>query len=135
MLRTIIRVLVGVSGALALVVAARIWMDPVTPAAQLGVGPLGPLGLSTLRADIGGFFGGAGLFALAAAIRNDARFALAPLVLISMALAGRAVTAIAAGFTPDMTTPIVVESALVVLYAAAWRILPRGPLSAAGRGP
>lgn len=135
MLRTIIRILVGVSGALALVVAARIWMDPAAPAAQLGVAALGPLGLSSLRADLGGFFGGAGLFALAAALRNDARFVLAPLVLIALALIGRVVTVITAGFTPDMVMPIVVETALVVLYAAAWRILPPGPVSAAGRGP
>lgn len=126
MLGTVIRVLVGISGVLALVVAARIWMDPVTPTAQLGVGPLGPLGLSTLRADLGGFFGAAGLFALAAAWANAARYALAPLVLIGLALAGRVLTLAVTGYTADMAMPIVVETVLVVLYAAAWRVLPRG---------
>jgi len=126
MLRTIIRILAGVTSALAVLVAVRFWMDPPLPAAQLGIGPLGPLGIATLRADLGGFFGGAGLFALAAALRNDARFALVPLVLIGLALAGRCVTALGIGLTDDMILPIVVESVLVVLYAAAWRVLPRG---------
>ncbi len=126
MLSTIIRVLVGLSGLLAVVAAIRFWMDPALPAGQLGIGPLGPLGLSTLRADLGGFFGGAGLFALAAALRNDARIALAPLVLIGLALCGRALTLIVNGYTADMAMPIVIEAALVVLYAAATRVLPRG---------
>lgn len=121
----VVRSLVGLSGLLAMIVALRFWMDPALPAAQLGIGPLGPLGLSTLRADLGGFFGGAGLFALAAAIRNDARFALVPLALIGLALTGRILTLIVDGATADMTMPIVIESVLVVLYAAAWRVLPR----------
>lgn len=125
MARIIIRVLVGVSGALAALVAARLWLDPAAPAAQLGIQALGPLGTATLRADVGGFFGAAGLFALAAALRNEARLALVPLTMIGLALTGRLITLVSLGYTPDMLMPIAVEAALVALYAAAWRVLPR----------
>lgn len=119
----VFRILVGISGALAVLIAARIWMDPAAPTAQLGIQALGPLGTATLRADMGGFFGAAGLFALAAAIRNDARFALPPLVMIGLALSGRFVTVLSIGLTQDMIMPIAVEAVLVVLYFAAWRVL------------
>ena len=123
MVQIIVRVLVGLSGALALLVAARIWQDPATPTAQLGIQALGALGTATLRADVGGFFGAAGLFALAAAFRNEARLALVPLVMIGLALSGRLLTLAMLGLSQDMIMPIAVEAALVALYAVGWRTL------------
>ena len=125
MVQLIVRVLIGISGALALLVAARIWQDPVTPTAQLGVQALGGLGTATLRADLGGFFGAAGLFALAAAFRNQARLALVPFVMIGLALSGRLLTLATLGLSNDMIMPIAVEATLVVLYAVGWRVLSR----------
>lgn len=121
----IVRALIGVVGALALVLAAQLWLNPVAPAAQLGVAPLGALGLSTIRADLGGFFGGVGLFALAAALRNEARLALVPLVLVGLALTGRLLTAALVGLPQPTIMPIAVEAVLVVLFVAGWRLLPR----------
>jgi hypothetical protein len=125
MMATIVRILIGVIGALALLLAARLWLDPAMPAAQLGVAPLGELGLATIRADLGGFFGAAGLFALAAALRNDARLVLTPLVLVGLALTGRLVTAASIGLPQPTIMPIAVEAVLVVLFVAGWRLLPR----------
>ena len=63
MLRLLPRLLVGALGVLALIGALRIWIDPTVPAVTLGLSPIGGLGLASLRADVGGFFGGMGGFA------------------------------------------------------------------------
>jgi hypothetical protein len=123
MLRLLPRLLVGALGVLALIGALRIWTDPAIPAATLGLSPIGGLGLATLRADVGGFFGGMGAFALAAAIRNDRRLVTAPLVLVSLALTGRLITAGIEGLAPEMVLPIVVEAALAVILVFGRRFL------------
>ncbi|MFZ3006507.1 MAG: hypothetical protein WA047_10040 [Phenylobacterium sp.] len=125
MLRLLPRLLVGALGVLALIGALRIWIDPAVPAATLGLSPIGGLGLATLRADVGGFFGGMGGFALAAAIRNDRRLVTVPLVLVSLALTGRLITAAIEGLAPEMVLPIVVEAGLALALALGRRALGR----------
>ena len=56
--------------------------------------------LDSIRADIAGFFGAAGLFALVAAISGQSRFALVTLVLMAFALSGRVINLLAAGWNP-----------------------------------
>jgi hypothetical protein len=121
----VLRVVVGVVGLLGLLIAARMWMAPVELAAQLGVAPANELGVATIRADMGGFFGGAGVIALLAAIRGRGGLLVAPLVLVGIALAGRLVTVAANGFTQDMGPPIAIEAVLLVVFAAGWKLLPR----------
>lgn len=123
MLRLMPRLLIGTLGAVAILGALRIWIDPAMPAVALGLSPVGGLGLATLRADVGGFFGGMGAFALAAAIRDDRRLVTVPLVLVSLALTGRLITAGLEGLAPDMVLPMVVEAALAVLFAFGRRTL------------
>ena len=67
MIPNVVRGLVAVVGVFGLFVAVRFWMDPVGPGAQLGLAALNELGYSSLRADLGSFFGVGGLFALTAA--------------------------------------------------------------------
>jgi len=120
-MRTLLRLIVGAVGVLALLVAARIWINPATAAAQLGVGALGPLGVATLRADFAGFFAAAGAFSLAAAIRDEARLLTAPLALVALALAGRCLTVLHDGLAQPMIVPMVVEAVLVVVFALGRR--------------
>ena len=121
----VLRVVVGVVGLLGMLIAARIWMAPTEFAAQLGVEPAGPLGLATIRADMAGFFGGAGAIALFAAFKGRGGLLIAPLVLVGIALAGRLVTVAANGFTQDMGPPMAIEALLLVVFAAGWKLLPR----------
>ena len=123
MRRLLPRLLIGALGALAVFGALRIWLDPTLPAATLGLSPVGGLGLASLRADVGGFFGGMGAFALAAAIRDDRRLVTVPLVLVGLALTGRLITAGLEGLAPDMLLPIVVEAGLATLFAFGRRAL------------
>ena len=120
-----LRIIVGIAGVLGLLVAARLWMAPNEMAAQLGLASSGPLGLATIRADVGGFFAAGGAFALAAAIKGRGALLLPPGVLIALALVGRLITIVSNGFTPDMGPPLAIEAVLLVLFAAGWRLLRR----------
>lgn len=121
----VLRAVVGIAGLLGLLVAVRIWMAPEEVAAQLGVAASSPLGLASIRADMGGFFGAGGLFAVVAAIKGRGGMLLPSVVLIGFALTGRLVAVAINGFTPDMGPPMAIEAVLLVLFVAAWKWLPR----------
>lgn len=123
MIRTGLRLIVGVIGVLALLVAARLWVGPEAPAAAMGLKADGLLGLATLRADVGGFFAAGGLFALAGAIRGEGRLLTPPALLLGLALAGRLVTVAMDGYAPAMLPPMIVEAVLVAILLLARRRL------------
>ncbi|RYG32808.1 MAG: DUF4345 domain-containing protein [Burkholderiales bacterium] len=118
-----LRIIVGVAGVLGLLVAARLWMAPAEMASQLGLSPTGPLGLATIRADMGGFFAAGGAFALAAAIKARGSLLLPSVVLIALALFGRLIAVVVNGFTPEMGPPLAIEAVLLALFTAGWRML------------
>lgn len=124
-MRLALRVIIGVAGVLGLLVAVRLWMAPAELAGQLGVSASGPLGLATIRADMGGFFAAGGVFALAAAIKARGGLLLPSVVLIGLALVGRIVAVVMNGFALEMGPPMAVEAVLLVLFFAGWRMLPR----------
>jgi len=123
MVRGVLRALVGTIGVLALLVAARLWIGPETPAAALGLKADGLLGLATLRADVGGFFAAGGLFALAGAIRGEGRLLTPPAVLLGLALVGRLVTVAVDGYAAPMLPPMIIEAVLVAILLIARRRL------------
>lgn len=124
-MRLVLRAIVGIAGLLGLLVAARLWMAPAELAAQLGVAPTGPLGLATIRADMGGFFAAGGAFAIAAALKARGGLLLPPVVLIALALTGRIVAIAVNGFATEMGPPMAIEAVLLIVFAAGWRLLPR----------
>ena len=119
------RLLVGIAGLLGVLVALRLWMAPEDVALQLGVQPIGPFGLATIRADVAGFFGGAGALSIFAAVRNRAVLLTAPLVLVGLALTGRVITATASGITNEMIPPIAIEAGLLAVLALGRQQLAR----------
>lgn len=124
-MQLVLRALVGIAGLLGLLIAARMWMAPAEVAEQLGVAAASPLGLASIRADMGGFFGAGGLFALAAAIKARGGMLLPSVVLIALALTGRLIAVVMNGFVPEMGPPMAIEGALLVLFVAGWKWLPR----------
>ena len=113
----ILRILIALGGALMLYMAVTIWLDPVTGAAPLGVGADGLLGEAMIRADLGAFFFVTGGLALLGAVLNSPALMTGPLLLIGLALAGRLATLAMTGESiPEMTQPMAVEGALVVLF-------------------
>ena len=83
--------------------------------------PVGTEGLATLRADFPGFFIGAALFALAGAIRNQAAPLLVPLVMLTIALVGRCVSALTDGFVTGSAAPMIVELVMITILFIGYR--------------
>jgi hypothetical protein len=119
----IVRILVGLIGLAAVLLALRIWVAPAAVGEKLGLVGQGGLGLASLRADIAGFCGAAGLMARAAAVRDERRLLTAPLVMIALALSGRMVTAVVNGLDPAQVPPMAVEAGLVALLTLGRRTL------------
>ncbi|MDQ0464289.1 hypothetical protein QO010_002070 [Caulobacter ginsengisoli] len=122
-MKLVIRGLVGLAGVLALLLALQFWLNPALPAGRLGISPIGALGLATIRADMAGFFGAAGAFALFAAIRAEGKWLTAPLLMIAIALTGRVITVAVQGWSPELGLPMIVEAVLLALFAAGRRLM------------
>jgi hypothetical protein len=120
-MRRISRLMVGLVGLLAVLGAVQVWVAPAAFAGRLGLSAVDSLGLATLRADIGGFFGVAGALALAAALRDRRSLLIAPLIALAIALVGRLVTLAIAGYSPNMLPPIIVEAVLLAILALGRR--------------
>lgn len=120
----IVRILVGIAGLLAVILALGFWINPDLLAVKFGIAPQGPLGFSTLRADFGALFAGTGVFAVAAAVRNTARLLTAPLLLIGIGLAGRLLTIALSGYDASMLQPMVTEIVLIAIFVAGRKLLP-----------
>ena len=112
-----LRIAIGLVGALMLVVTLRNWIDPSVLGANLGFAATNTLGHASLRADVGGFFGVAGLFSFGAAVRDDHRLLTAPLFLMIFALLGRTIALFAVPFDVVLVPPMVVEAGMVALFA------------------
>lgn len=124
-MQVVIRALVGLLGLAGVLIALRIWMAPEAVAVQLGLGVSDPLGVATIRADVAGFFGGAGAISLFAAIRNRGRLLVAPLVLVSIALTGRVITVALNGYNETMLPPMMIEAVLVTVLGVGMMKLAR----------
>ena len=122
MIALIGRLVMGVIGLMGAALFTLAWFDLPRFAALLG--PTAPTALAqaTLRADAGGFFGVWAIGALLAALRNDRRYTTMPLLLLTLAAAGRGYTY---WLTHDMAIiqPLAVEGALVVIIALARQAL------------
>jgi hypothetical protein len=121
-----LRAAIGLSGVLFVILALGFLYDPAHAASRLGVGPLSPLGTATLRGDFFAFFAVGGLLSIAGAVRNDAAWLLA-LLLIALTLAGRLITIATIGFDPAMGPPMAVEAVMAALLLLGRRVLGRRP--------
>jgi len=122
-LKTVARAVLGLEGALALFAAVSLWFDPERVGAQLGVAPIGDLGLSTIRGDIGGLFAGAGCFMIATAITADRRLIIPPLAYMALALSARTLSLALTAYAPELLQPMLVEGITIAILTAAYVIL------------
>jgi GGDEF domain-containing protein len=127
LLNLLYRILTALVGTLGILLAIRMWIDPSQLGAQLGLVVENAKGLATIRADIAGFFGVAGLLTLAAALRQNQKLLLAPALLIAMALLGRVFSLISGDLSTEAIAPMAIELGLLVLFYLAgnhWRSHP-----------
>jgi hypothetical protein len=129
-LQKVLRVLIGLTALLYITLALGFLLDPAQAAARLGIGAIAPLGMATLRGDFIGFFGTIGILALLGAVRDEARYYIAPLMLVGMTLAGRLITVAASGFDATMGPPMLVEAVTVALLLLGSRSLKTNHLNA-----
>ena len=113
-----VRICVAATGAILLLIAFAAWLQPEKLAAKLGVAASSPLGAATLRADLGAFFATAGALALIAAILRAPRLLTAPLLLISLALAGRCLALEMEPLDSAMIPPMVAEAVMAAVFLA-----------------
>jgi hypothetical protein len=88
----ILRVVVGLIGALFLGIGASLIFNTADAAATMGLPNLEAAGYGTVRADIGGFFLGGGLIGVVAAFRKNATLLWPVQLLVAIALLGRLFT-------------------------------------------
>jgi len=123
-LQWIFRILLAVVGGLSIYIAVQYWLQPLGMAGRFGLFADSNLGLATLRADMGAFFGAAGLFALLGALFNQGRFVTVPLVLLGLAFAGRVFSLATEGAGPGIYEPMTVEAVLIVIFGLG-RLTPK----------
>ncbi len=124
-MRILVRVLVGAVGVLGLLTAATFLLNTESGAASFGLRALGPLGLASMRADLFALFATVGVLSLAGAARDRADLLLAPLILIGLALAGRTLSLVMTGPSPDLVPPMVAEAVLIAILVLGRRVLGR----------
>lgn len=120
-MRNWVRVIVGLVGAFNIVLGLGFLLDPAQAGLRFFLVSLGTQGLATMRADFTAFFVTGGAFALVAAWRAWRTPLLVPLSLLSIAIAGRAISLIAEGAPNTAFPPMVAEAVMIALLAWGWR--------------
>ncbi len=82
------------------------------------------IGRSAIRADLGGFFLGGELLALAGVVRSNAQWLGAATLLILIALIGRFIGGLSGGFPEAVIQSMVIELVLILILTTAMRVLP-----------
>jgi hypothetical protein len=113
----------GIGGLLALAATLFFWLRPEGAAQGVGLTVANAIGLATVRADLAGFFGASGLFALLAAIRARPEYALPPIVLMSFAIVGRLLNIALGSFDPAFLNPIAIEAFVIAIFVGGYRVL------------
>ncbi|MEN9932753.1 MAG: hypothetical protein RIS17_1326 [Pseudomonadota bacterium] len=115
------RVVVGAIALFNIAIGLGFLFDPAGLAGQFFLIPDGAQGMATLRADFPGFFITGGTFALIGAVQKDGRALLVPMLLLLIAITGRAVSLVADGTQPTAWPPMVAEAVMIIVLALARR--------------
>lgn len=121
----IARIGVGLVGLFSALMAVMAIASPTRVSVALGIITDAPLGLNTIRADVGAFFLTAAIACAAALFRGKREWLLAPLALYGIAVFGRMLDIALVGAPAGVAQPIVIELVLVTLTGLGLRFLPR----------
>jgi hypothetical protein len=120
------RITIGLVGLFNILIGLGFLLAPDKLAQAFFLMPIGSQGLATLRADFTGFFIGAAIFALIGAWRADPRPLMVPIVMLGLALTGRAVSLVMDGVGPEAIGPMVIEAVMLALLFVARRSFATG---------
>jgi hypothetical protein len=124
-MRNILRGLIGLMSVLFIVIGLGFLFTPAEAAKGFFIMADGSQGLATIRADFPGFFIGAAVFGLIGAWRGAAAPLYVPMLMLSLALFGRAVSLALDGMGPMAIPPMAVEAAGIALLVAGTRVFGR----------
>lgn len=120
----IARIGVGLVGLFSTLMALLAISSPPKVAEALGIITDAPLGLNTIRADVGAFFLVAGIACLAALFRGKRGWLLAPIALYGFAACGRLLGVALEGPPEGVAQAIGIEVICVALASLGLRYLP-----------
>lgn len=121
----VMRGLTGLIGLFNIVIGLGFLLDPGKLAGQFFLSPMGQQGMATLRADFPGFFITGGVFALIGAVKKDGDALLVPLLLLTIAIIGRAVSLVLDGTSPTAWPPMMAEAVMIAALLLARRSFAR----------
>ncbi|WP_310473742.1 DUF4345 family protein [Sandarakinorhabdus sp.] len=121
----VMRVVIGLIGVFNIAIGLGFLLNPAQLAGQFFLSPLGSQGLATLRADFPGFFITGGVFALIGALKKNGDALAVPLLLLTIAIVGRAVSLALDGASPTAYPPMVAEAVMIAALLLARRSFAR----------
>lgn len=121
----VMRGVIGLIGLFNIVIGLGFLLDPGKLAGQFFLSPMGQQGMATLRADFPGFFITGGVFALIGAVKKDGDALLVPLLLLTIAIIGRAVSLVLDGTAPTAWPPMIAEAVMIAALLLARRSFTR----------
>ena len=119
----VIRLLVAGFSALFVIIGVRALIDPQSIVSQFELGRQGVTGMSAIRADMGGFFIGAGVAALVGLFPGKRQWLLGAAGMVALAFTGRAIGLMSDGLTANIAQSMIIEAISVALLVAAFAIL------------
>lgn len=120
-MRNLVRALVALVGLFNVALGLSFLFDPAQAGLRFFITSLGTQGMATMRADFTAFFVTGAVFALVGAWRAWRTPLLVPLLLLSIAIAGRVVSLVADGAPPMAFPPMIAEAVMIALLALGWR--------------
>jgi hypothetical protein len=123
-MRFVLTALAMIGGIVFVLIGLGFFFQPQTAGASFALLPDGIPGLAVMRADMSAFFLVGGGCMIWGAWKRNGELLLVPAALFGIALAGRLVTALVDGTTPQFWLPMLAEAATVIVTWLASRHLP-----------
>ena len=130
-MRFVLTALAMIGGIAFVLIGIGFFVMPESTGASFALLPDGVPGLAVIRADMTAFFVVGGGCMIWGAWKRNGELLLVPAALFAIAFAGRLVTAVVDGATPQFWLPMIVEGATVIVTWLASRHLPH---AAVGEG-
>ena len=123
-MRFVLTALAMIGGIVSVLAGFGFFLMPDSTAAGFALLPNGNPGLAVLRADMTAFFLVAGGCMIWGAWKRNGELLMVPAALFGIAFAGRVLSLVVDGATPEFWLPMLVEAAAVVVTGLASRHLP-----------
>jgi len=121
----IARICAVLAGLFSLAMGLMAFMSPEQLGTALGMGALSPIGVNSMRADLGSFFLASAIACALALFAGRASWLWGAALLYAIAVIGRFVGIIVDGAPEGIAQPVIIELVLVAMLVFAARTLAR----------